>query len=156
MELSTGERIDTFYFSPDAFSKRTSANTIAEQVGEGLSGSGIPFPAQADNDRIGGAGLCYNVRRANLVTISTTCTQLVECLPILTHEEGNEEDLKVDGDDAYDAWRCGLKSMLGGAAKPVGVQIEEKSDAWKKDVRLVDPTPEMIWRMSLHMEMTPS
>jgi hypothetical protein len=68
VELSTGERIDAFYFSPDAFSKRTSANTIAEQVGEGLSGSGISFPAQADNDRIGGARPCYNAPKANLVT----------------------------------------------------------------------------------------
>ena len=64
VELSTGERIDAFYFSPDAFSKRTSANTIAEQVGQGLSGSGIPFPAQADNDRLDGARLCYNVLKA--------------------------------------------------------------------------------------------
>jgi hypothetical protein len=30
--------------------------------------------------------------------------------------------------------------MLGGATKPVDLQIEEKIDAWKKDGRLVDPT----------------
>ena len=58
MELPRGERIDAFYFSSDAFAKRTSANPVAEQVGEGLSGSGIPFPAQADNDRIGGGIRC--------------------------------------------------------------------------------------------------
>jgi hypothetical protein len=91
VELSTGERIDAFYFSPDAFSKRTSANTIAEQVGEGLSGSGFLFPAQADNDRIGGARLYYNVLKANLVTISSTCTQLIECLPILTRSRNSSK-----------------------------------------------------------------
>ena len=95
MELSTGERIDAFYFSPDAFSKRTSANTIAEQVGKGLSGSGFPFPAQADNDRIGGARLCYNVLKANPVTISSTCTQLIECLPILTRSRNSSKSFGV-------------------------------------------------------------
>src|ERR1700674_2561636 len=36
VELPRGERIDAFYFSPDAFAKRTSASPVAEQVGEGL------------------------------------------------------------------------------------------------------------------------
>jgi hypothetical protein len=45
--------------------------------------------------------------------------------------------------------------MLGGATKPVDLQIEEKIDAWKQDGRLVDRTSEMIWRDVLKREATP-
>ena len=61
--------------------------------------------------------------------------------------------LKVDGDDPYDAWRYGLKSMLGEASKPAGVRIEEKIEAWKGSGQLTDPTSEMIWRATLAKQM---
>jgi hypothetical protein len=152
---STGQqiKIKSVFISPDAKQKRGSAHTVQDQIGEVLCANGIPYPDLADDDRKGGARLCYNMLKSNLVIISSTCTELIECLPSLTHEDGNEEDvLKVEGDDAYDAWRYGLKSMLGGATKPVELQIEEKIASWKADQRLNDPTSEMVWRDVLKRE----
>jgi hypothetical protein len=81
----------------------------------------------ADGDRIGGARLCYNLLKSSHVFISTTCHHLIECLPSLTHEEGNEEDvLKVEGDDPYDSWRYGLKSMLAPSNKPLELRVQER------------------------------
>jgi terminase large subunit-like protein len=153
---STGKpiKIQSVFFDQYAFAKRTSENTIAEQIGEVLAANGLPMPTLADDDRIGGGRLCYEMLKADLVVISTACPQLIECLPTLSHDEDNLEDvLKVDGDDPYDAWRYGLKSMLGEASKPAGVRIEEKIEAWKGSGQLTDPTSEMIWRATLAKQM---
>ena len=106
-----------FYLSPDAWAKRGSANTAAQQIGDALHGSGIPYPSQAATDRVGGARLLYNKLRSGLWTISSACPRLIECLPTLIVDEDNLEDvLKVDagegqiGDDAYDSARYGVYS----------------------------------------------
>lgn len=126
-QMTGEERIQDVFMSPDAFAKRTSQNTIAEQVGDILVASGIPRPVPADDDRIGGARLCYQMLQVGLGIISSACPALAKCLPTLIRDEDNIEDvLKVDGDDPYDAWRYGLKSMLSKGHKPLDVRVHER------------------------------
>ena len=54
MDRSCGEKIDAVYLSPDAFAHRTSESSIAEQIGEVLTANKLPYPIEADNDRVGG------------------------------------------------------------------------------------------------------
>jgi hypothetical protein len=54
-ERSGRERISEVFLSPDAFAHRASEASIAEQLGEVLTASGLPRPAPADDDRIGGS-----------------------------------------------------------------------------------------------------
>jgi hypothetical protein len=129
---STGKpiRIQSVFLSPDAYAQRTSQNTVAEEIGRGLTVNGLPYPTEADNDRIGGARLCHQLLKGGYAIISTACSKLLECLSMLVHEDGNEEDvLKVDGDDPYDAWRYGIKSMLSPKDKPWLVDMTERLDA---------------------------
>jgi hypothetical protein len=150
---SKGERITYVFMSPDAFAKRTSQNTVAEEIGEGLVVSGLPRPVAADDDRVGGARLCYQLLVTNNVVISSDCPALIKCLPMLIRDEDKLEDvLKVEGDDPYDAWRYGLKSMLPKGHKPLDVRVEErlaKQQAGRVEMGLqpqVDPT--MVAMMS--------
>jgi len=48
------------FLSPDAWAKRGSANTVAEQIGAVFRRQGLPAPEPADDDRIGGWRLMYN------------------------------------------------------------------------------------------------
>lgn len=144
VELSTDgkerEKIHAVYLSPDAFAKKTSDDTIAIQMGDVFRKHGIPTPERADNDRVGGWMLMYNMLQSESWTIAPGCQRLIECLPILIRDEKNREDvLKVDGDDPADAARYGLKSRLAPRERPVGLRIEER-------IHAVDPTSVMIWR----------
>ena len=47
-------KISQICLSPDAFAKRPSPDTIADQLGAELRSHSLPWPAQADNDRPGG------------------------------------------------------------------------------------------------------
>lgn len=134
-ELSAGEKIDAVFLGPDAFAKRTSAHTIAQQIGEVLRKHGIPEPTEADNDRKGGARLMSQLFKAKMLTIAN-CPKLVECLPTLLHDEEDLEDvMKVDatdgniGDDPYDAVRYACKSYLSPKGKPFQVELTERLDA---------------------------
>lgn len=178
VDAARGYRLDNLFLSPDAFAKRGSANTVADQINEGIDSrleelkaeaarsgqkdaTAVPHCEMADNDRIGGARLMYQLLRSDLWTIdSLTCPKLIECLPILIHDEDNIEDvLKVDhsegtlGDDPYDSARYGLKSMLEPKNPPVGVQVDNQIEAWVKDGRLStsNPTAIMMWRKTLEL-----
>jgi terminase large subunit-like protein len=140
---STGRMIPMkqFFFSPDAFAERSSQHTIAREIGDVLAEAGIPRPVLADNDRIGGARLLYQLLDADLLVIfEDQCPKLIECLPTLIHDELRPEDvLKVDaaegsiGDDPYDSQRYGLKSMLGEAKVPIEVQLKERMAEAKEE-----------------------
>ncbi len=150
IDRSSGEKIADVYLSPDAFAKRTSEDTVAEQIGDVLSGSGIPRPSLADNDRIGGWMLMYQLFQSDLWVISTNCPKLIANIPTLTRDEKNLEDcLKMDGDDPADAARYGLKSRLVSPKKPTEVQLEDKVRA----VNFTDATSEMMWRKTWQRQM---
>jgi phage terminase large subunit len=133
------ERIGEVYLSPDAFARRTSDSTIAEQLGDVLAQNGLPRPAPADDDRVGGWMLIYQMLEQGRWIIADNCARLIECIPTLTRDPANVEDvLKTSGDDPADSARYGLKSRLSPGRPPVEQRIAERITA-------VDPTSRAIW-----------
>lgn len=108
-ERTGRERIREIYLSPDAFAKRTSEASIAEQLGDVLEQNGLPRPVQATDDRIGGWQLMYQLLERDAWMIAENCPRLIECLPLLVRDDRRVEDVrKMEGDDAADAARYGL------------------------------------------------
>ena len=111
LERSGRERISEVFLSPDAFAHRTSEASIAEQLGEVFALAGLPRPCAADDDRIGGWQLMYQLLESDSWLITENCSKLIECLPQLVRDDRRIEDIrKVDGDDPGDAARYGLVS----------------------------------------------
>ena len=169
-ELSESERISDVYLSPDAFAHRSSDASLAEQV---LEQNGLPRPSMADDDRIGGWQLMYQMLENDAWIITQNCRELIERLPTLVRDERRVEDVrKVEGDDAADAARYGLvsgvryagfgaRNCAPGAGQappdkfsagarfvpgmPLDVQIE-------KQITAQDPTSQAIHRLRLQAE----
>ena len=172
-ERSAGERIREIVVSPDAFANRTSETSIAEQLGDVLEQNGLPRPVQAQNDRIGGWQLMYQLLADDAWMVTENCRELIEGLPQLVRDEQRVEDVrKMDGDDAADAARYGVVSGVryaglgahrsapgagqappdfgGGTAKfvpgvPLDVQIQNQISA-------KEPTSRAIQSMRLEHE----
>ena len=126
--------------SPDAFARRTSEATIAEQLSEVLVRAGLPQPVPADNDRVGGWMMMYQLLESDGWLIADHCQELVRTLPLLTRDDTNIEDIfKMAGDDPADAARYGLKSRLAGRAgqAPLAQRIAAQ-------VTATDPTSRAI------------
>ena len=121
------------FLSPDAFAKKGSANTVAEQFADVFARYRMPSPEPADNDRVGGWRLLYHgfkqscaLRGAERVTremaesgpmlvISAACPTVIASAPLLIRDDRNLEDvLKTPtlADDVGDGLRYGYKSML--------------------------------------------
>ena len=108
-ERCKDQKIQEIYLSPDAFAHRTSEASIAEQLGEVLAANGLPRPSQADDDRIGGWQLMYQLLEQDAWVITENCGKLIECLPQLVRDNRRVEDVrKVEGDDPADAARYGI------------------------------------------------
>src|SRR6185437_11084283 len=111
---SAPEKIDAIYLSPDAFARRTDEASIAEQMGDIFVAAGLPRPIPADDDRIGGWMLMYQMLDAGEWLLTENCPELIRTLPNLIRDPARIEDVeKMDGDDAADAARYGLKSRYG-------------------------------------------
>jgi hypothetical protein len=111
---SAPEKIDAIYLSPDAFARRTDEASIAEQMGDIFVAAGLPRPIPADDDRIGGWMLMYQMLDAGEWLLTENCAELIRTLPNLIRDPARIEDIeKMDGDDAADAARYGLKSRYG-------------------------------------------
>jgi len=105
------EKIDAIYLSPDAFARRTDEASIAEQMGEVFAMAGFPRPIPADDDRVGGWMLMYQMLDAGEWLLTENCIELIRTLPSLVRDTARVEDVeKMDGDDPADAARYGLKS----------------------------------------------
>jgi Terminase large subunit, T4likevirus-type, N-terminal len=118
-ERSGRENISEVFLSPDAFAHRTAESSIAEQLGDVLVANGLPRPAPADDDRIGGWQFMYQLLESDTWLITENCDKLIACLPTLVRDNSNVEDIrKMDGDDPADAARYGLVS--GGRFAGVG------------------------------------
>src|SRR5262249_44294903 len=110
-ERSGRERVTEVFLSPDAFAHRTAEASIAEQLGDVLTANGLPRPTAADDDRIGGWQLMYQLLESDSWLITENCAKLIEGLPQLVRDDKRVEDVrKMDGDDAADAARYGLVS----------------------------------------------
>jgi phage terminase large subunit len=124
------EKIDAIYLSPDAFARRTDEASIAEQMGDIFAAAGFPRPIPADDDRVGGWMLMYQMLDAGdrkgpqvdgesslgdpVWRITENCIELLRTLPNLVRDSARVEDVeKMDGDDPADAARYGLKSRYG-------------------------------------------
>jgi hypothetical protein len=111
LDHSVNERISAVYLSPDAFAHHTDHDTIAEQMGNIFVAVGLPRPSPADNDRVGGWMLMYQMLEADEWLITENCVELIRTLPNLVRDNVRVEDIaKMDGDDTADAARYGLKS----------------------------------------------
>ncbi len=110
-ERSGREQIREVFLSPDAFAHRTAEASIAEQIGDVLGMNGLPRPVPADDDRIGGWQLMYQMLESDAWLIAENCTQLIDCLPLLVRDDRRVEDIrKAEGDDPADSARYGLVS----------------------------------------------
>ena len=133
---SEGRKVEDFWLSPDAFAKRTDAETIGAQLGEELAKYGLPFPAQASTDRIGGAQLLYRLLKNQETWVSTKCVGLLNVIPAIVHDpDKQEQTLKMDGDDEYDSWRYGAYSKLGPRNKTLRQTLMEKVNSPDPTVR---------------------
>jgi phage terminase large subunit len=140
------ERIGEVYLSPDAFARHTSESTIAEQLGDVLAQNGLPRPSPADDDRVGGWMLLYQMLEAGQWVIADNCAQLIECLPMLVRDPANVEDvLKTSGDDPADSARYGLKSRLAPGRAPIEQRIVQR-------ISTADATSRAIWMQKFMAE----
>lgn len=130
VERTGQDRISQIFLSPDAFAKRTSEEPIAQQLTEVFRAHGLPACAPADDDRVGGWMLMYQLLDSKEWKITDNCTRLIENLPTLVRDPKHVEDiLKVTGDDPADAARYGLKSRLDSKQKPYEYKLVETLDA---------------------------
>ena len=107
----THEKIDAIYLSPDAFARRTDEASIADQMGDVFAAAGFPRPIPADNDRIGGWMLMYQMLDADEWLLTDNCIELIRTIPTLVRDMARIEDIeKMDGDDPADSARYGVKS----------------------------------------------
>ena len=105
------EKIDAIYLSPDAFARRTDEASIADQMGDVFAAAGFPRPIPADNDRIGGWMLMYQMLDGDEWLLTENCIELIRTIPTLVRDMARIEDIeKMEGDDPADAARYGLKS----------------------------------------------
>ncbi len=125
------ERIDAIYLSPDAFARRTDEASIAEQMGDIFVAAGLPRPTPADDDRIGGWMLMYQMLDSGEWVLTDNCIELIRTLPNLVRDQARIEDVeKMDGDDTADAARYGLKSRYA--------TFHGDPNAWRSRMPLTD------------------
>ena len=138
------EHIDAIYLSPDAFARRTDEASIADQMGDVFVAAGFPRPIPADNDRVGGWMLMYQMLEAGEWLLTDNCIELIRTLPNLVRDPARIEDVeKMDGDDPADAARYGLKSRYGahhggsGARMPLAARLAERVTSADPTVRAI-------------------
>jgi hypothetical protein len=142
------EHVDAIYLSPDAFARRTDEASIAEQMGDVFATAGLPRPVPADNDRIGGWMLMYQMLADGDWLIADSCAELIRTLPELVRDAVNVEDIaKRDGDDAADSARYGLKSRA--SAKPGKPPLEQQ---FQERITSNDPTIRAIQARKFEVE----
>ena len=118
------KEIDAIYISPDTRAKRTTEDTILQQIGSVLTAAGMPRPRDADDHRVSGFMLMHEMLHYNRWVIGRNCEKLIENLPLFSRDEKNPEDcVKFLGDDPGDAARYGLKSRFGAREIPKQVQF---------------------------------
>jgi hypothetical protein len=132
------EHIDAIYLSPDAFAHHTDEASIAEQMGDVFAGNGFPRPICADNDRIGGWMLMYQMLDAGEWLITGNCADLIRVLPTLVRDPARVEDIeKMEGDDPADAARYGLKSRVRTARPPLEQRLAQRVTSADPTVRAI-------------------
>jgi|SRR6266850_1009062 len=125
LDGGTKEKIAAIYLSPDAFAHRTAESSIAEQMNEVFSASGLPTCTKALDDRVGGWMRMYQGLKYDEWLISSDCKELIKVLPSLTRDDDKREDcIKFDGDDAADAARYGVYSDAPAIGDPYSIRVQ--------------------------------
>jgi hypothetical protein len=88
------EKIDAIYLSPDAFARRTDEASIAEQMGDVFAAAGLPRPVPADDDRVGGWMLMYQMLDAGEWLLTENCIELIRGIPNLVRDPVRIEDVE--------------------------------------------------------------
>ena len=148
----THEKIDAIYLSPDAFARRTAEASIADQMGDVFAAAGFPRPIPADNDRIGGWMLMYQMLDADEWLLTDNCIELIRTIPTLVRDMARIEDIeKMEGDDPADAARYGLKSRY---ATRAAYSIEHLPYEARLAARVLsaDPTVRAIQARKVQLE----
>jgi phage terminase large subunit len=147
------EKIGAIYRSPDAFARRTDDASIAEQMGDVFAAAGFPRPTPADDDRIGGWMLMYQMLDAGEWLLTDNCAELIRTLPTLVRDSVRIEDVeKMDGVDAADAARYGLISRY--AARRSGLAKPPWEQRLAERVTSADPTIRAIQARKAQLEVT--
>src|SRR6202161_4045655 len=82
-------------------SRRTDEASVADQMADLFAAAGLPRPIPADNDRVGGWMLMYQMLDAGEWLLTDNCIELIRRLPNLVRDSARIEDIeKMDGDDA--------------------------------------------------------
>lgn len=138
MNTPKDEKIANFYLGGDAFAKRTSTRTIAAEIGDVTRKANLPMPARADDDRVGGWMLMYQMLSRGYWAIDPMCKILIESLPLLQRDEKKVEDCAASPvDHAPDSARYGLKTHI----RRVTIPVEENV---KAAMTSADPTIQMM------------
>jgi hypothetical protein len=149
------EKIDAIYLSPDAFARRTDEASIAEQMGDIFAAAGLPRPTPADDDRVGGWMLMYQMLDAGEWLLTDNCIELIRTLPNLVRDPSRIEDIeKTDGDDPADAARYGLKSRYGARRGSSSDRHMPLADRLAARVVSPDPTIRAIQARKAQLEET--
>lgn len=126
---SAGERVLTTYADPAMFARPLNGQgaTLADE----FAAAGVPL-TRANNARLIGwekvhKALAHEDLFPPLLQVFSTCTNLIETLPMLPRDETDPEDVDTDADDhAGDALRYGLM----GAEQPA--HRESRKASWGK------------------------
>ena len=151
--------IGSYWLGPDAWAKRGSADSVADQIGSVLALHGFPTPQPANNDRIGGFRLLYNCFQRNqwrkgapvlreasktgpMLLVSSACPQVISAIPLAIRNPDRLEDvLKVEtiGDDVIDCLRyMGMSHISPRSKAPREVRAREVFESHE------NPTDRMI------------
>ena len=152
--LKYREKLDAVYLSPDAFAKRTSEDTIAEQIGDEFYKAGLPRPMPADDDRVGGWMLMRELLEYRQWVISKDCPKLIRNLPMMSRDiDGNkpEDCIKFTGDDPSDSARYGMKSRHSGGRPPLDEIVMERLRALAE--KQIVPAEDVHTRFLLYQKM---
>jgi phage terminase large subunit len=130
-QLNAGERVARFIIGSDSFNLRAGEESVVTKMTRILSEYGIPEPERADmkpGSRAVRARSAYDALANKTWVISTSCKDLIECLPNLVHDPDDREDvLKVDDDDPYDGATYGLMAEAPEIKKTLAEKVEERS-----------------------------
>ena len=117
------ERIERVFLSPDAFARKSSVRTIADEIRQELPWPVVP----ADNDRIGGWSLIQQMFKLKTLRIFDNCGRLAKWLGLAQRDSKRPEDvLKTEGDDVGDSLRYLVKSTQIEPVIPPDIVMEQK------------------------------
>jgi len=136
-------RCKYIFLSPERFQRTDDIeHPIAHELSDILHQLGMPRCYEANDSRVDGAVLMYNLIDSGEWLILDQCPQIISSIESRTRDEKNLEDvLKVNDilDDCYDGCRYGLCSMLKPRGKPLELLLQEKINS------IQDPTAKLMY-----------